>query len=335
MIENKKASVLLVLKVLEKYSDEDHFLTYQNILDKIYQEYNIQLERKSIANCIFLLEELNYDIVKKRKQGVALFSRNFDDTEASYLIDAIFSSRSIDAKEAKVLIEKVLNEFSIYKRKDYSYLYKTYEINRTKNKDIMYNISIILEAIKSKKRIQFQVLDYDKEGKEIKRLNGFIYKVSPYYLINNYGRYYLLCNYRADYKTLNTFRIDYLKNVEIMDDDKYYTPLFKLDDDKYKKFSISKYINEHIYFYSGEIIEAKVLLKNEKSVLYIKDWFNESAKIKNEDGKIYAYIKGNETAIYFWSLQYLESVIVISPQSLKTKIINTLKNKLSSYQEIN
>lgn len=33
MIENKKASILLILKVLQEYSDEDHFLTQQDIID--------------------------------------------------------------------------------------------------------------------------------------------------------------------------------------------------------------------------------------------------------------------------------------------------------------
>ena len=331
MIENKKASILLVLKVLEKYSDENHFLTQKEIIDKIYQDFSIELERKSIAYSLFLLEELDYDIVRKDNGGVALFSRLIDESEASYLIDSIFSSRSINANEAKNLINKVSSIFSKYKKEEFksfsSYLYKTTEINRTKNKEVMYNISIILEAIRLKKRISFKVIDYDKNGKEIERLNGFIYKVSPYYLVNNFGRYYLLSNYRADYKTLNTFRVDYLKDIKIIENDPYYRPLKELDE-KYKDFDIVKYINNHIYFYGGDVIEAKIELKNEHAVLFIKDWFNENAKIINENDKIYAFIKGNENAILFWCLQYLQILKVVSPLSLKEKIKNILLDYL-------
>lgn len=117
MIENKKASILLVLKVLEKYSDEDRFLTQQEIINKIYELFDIELERKSVAYSLNLLEELGYDIVRKEKGGVALFSRLFDETEASYLIDSIFSSRSINAKEAKNLIKKNSSTFSLNKEK--------------------------------------------------------------------------------------------------------------------------------------------------------------------------------------------------------------------------
>lgn len=332
MIENKKASILLVLKVLEKYSDEDHFLTQQDIIKKIYELFDIELERKSVAYSLNLLEELGYDIVRKEKGGVALFSRLFDETEASYLIDSIFSSRSINAKEAKNLIKKISSTFSLNKEKELfnfnsSYLFKTTEVARTKNKEIMYTISLLLEAIKDRKRVAFKVIDYDKNGNEVFRLNGFIYKVSPYFLVNNSGRYYLLCNYRADYKTLNTFRIDYLKDIEIMENDKYYTDLKDLDP-KYKDFDIVKYINNHIYFYGGEIIEAKIKLKNEHAVLFVKDWFNDNARIKNENGEIMAYIKGNENAILFWCLQYLQVVKVISPLALKDKIKNILLDYL-------
>ena len=332
MIENKKASILLALKVLEKYSDEDHFLAQQEIINKIYELFDIELERKSVAYSLNLLEELGYDIVRKEKGGVALFSRLFDETEASYLIDSIFSSRSINAKEAKNLIKKISSTFSLNKEKelfnfDSSYLYKTTEIARTKNKEIMYTISLLLEAIKDKKRVAFKVIDYDKNGNEVYRLNGFVYKVSPYFLVNNSGRYYLLCNYRADYKTLNTFRIDYLKDIEIMENDKYYTSLKDLDP-KYKDFDIVEYINNHIYFYGGEIIEAKIKLKNEHAVLFTKDWFNDNARIKNENGEIMAYIKGNENAILFWCLQYLQVVKVISPLALKDKIKNILLDYL-------
>lgn len=55
MIPNKKSSILLVLKVLEEYSDEEHYLTQQEIADKIYQEFDIDLERKSIGSSLSML----------------------------------------------------------------------------------------------------------------------------------------------------------------------------------------------------------------------------------------------------------------------------------------
>ena len=47
MIESKKASIILVLKVLEEFSDENHYLTHQQIIDKLESLYGVEVERKS------------------------------------------------------------------------------------------------------------------------------------------------------------------------------------------------------------------------------------------------------------------------------------------------
>lgn len=218
MIQNKKSSILLVLKVLEEYTDDNHYLTQPQIAAKISQLYGIDLERKAIGSSLQLLEELDYDIAKGPKGGFALLSRTFDPSEASFLIDAILSSKSINGNEAKRMAEEVSSCFSKYQRKDYSYIHKSNEINRSTNKTALYNVSIINEAISKGKRVGFQYLTYDKTGNEIYRNDGFEYIVSPYYLINNYGRYYLLCNYREKYRPLQLFRIDKMANIAIKDD---------------------------------------------------------------------------------------------------------------------
>ena len=187
MLPNKKSAILLGLKGLEEYTDEEHYLTQQEIADKIYQDYDIELERKSVGSSLSMLEELDYDIDKGPKGGFALLSRTFDQTEASYLIDAIFSSRSIDGRQAKKIADQVSSCFSKYQRKDYSYIYKSSEINRTDNKQVLYNISVIHEAMKQGKRVGFQYLAYDAEGNQTVRRDGYEFIVSPYYLINKFN----------------------------------------------------------------------------------------------------------------------------------------------------
>ncbi len=330
MIPNKKSSILLVLKVLEKYSDENHYLTQNEIVDKIYRDYDIELERKSVGSSLSMLEELDYDINKGSKGGFALLSRTFDQTEASYLIDAIFSSRSIDGKQAKKIADQISSCFSIYQRKDYSYIYKSSEVNRTINKQVLYNISIIHEAMKKGKRVGFQYLAYDACGNQTTKMEGFEYIVSPYYLINNFGRYYLLCNYREKYRALQTFRIDYMVNIRIKDD----WPIKKMKDliGGSKDFSISKYINNHIYMFGGDLVEVELELDGDWVITIIKDWFGENAKIKNKKGKLRADIKCNEEALYYWIMQYSDCVKVNSPASFVEKIKDGLKKGLERYE---
>lgn len=333
MIQNKKSSILLVLKILEEYTDDNHYLTQPQIATKISQLYGIDLERKAIGSSLQLLEELDYDIVKGPKGGFALLSRTFDPSEASFLIDAIFSSKSINGKEAKRMAEEVSSCFSKYQRKDYSYIYKSNEINRSTNKTALYNVSIINEAISKGKRVGFQYLTYDKNGNEIYRNNGYEYIVSPYYLINNYGRYYLLCNYREKYRPLQLFRIDKMANIVIKDD----WPIKQLKDlkDGPKDFSIAKYLNEHVYLFNEEVIDAKIILDGEWAIEIVKDWFGDNAKIHFKDEKIIATIKGDEKALYYWIMQYSDCVTVLSPLSLVEKIKKGLIDATRRYQDGN
>ncbi|MCI7058690.1 MAG: WYL domain-containing protein [Candidatus Enteromonas sp.] len=333
MIQNKKGSILLVLKILEEYTDDNHYLTQPQIATKISQLYGIDLERKAIGSSLQLLEELDYDIVKGPKGGFALLSRTFDPSEASFLIDAIFSSKSINGKEAKRMAEEVSSCFSKYQRKDYSYIYKSNEINRSTNKTALYNVSIINEAISKGKRVGFQYLTYDKNGNEIYRNDGYEYIVSPYYLINNYGRYYLLCNYREKYRPLQLFRIDKMANIVIKDD----WPIKQLKDlkDGPKDFSIAKYLNEHVYLFNEEVIDAKIILDGEWAIEIVKDWFGDNAKIHFKDEKIIATIKGDEKALYYWIMQYSDCVTVLSPLSLVEKIKKGLIDATRRYQDGN
>lgn len=331
MIENKKSSILLVLKVLEEYTDEEHYLTQQEIIDKIYQNFNIELERKSVASSLKLLEELDYDIAKGSRGGFALLSRTFDNTEAYYLIDAILSSRSIDGKEAKRLSDAISSCFSIYQRKDYSYIYKSEEINRTSNKDVLLNVNIIHEAIKEGKMVGFKYITCDRNGNKINRKHGYEYIVSPYYLVNNFGRYYLICNFKEKYRSLHTFRIDYMIDVNIKKDMniKRITELKDIE----KNFSISKYINDHIYMFGGNVIDAVLKLDSEGMILTIKDWFGESIKILNKDDGIYVKIHSNEDALYYWVLQYSDCIKVVSPDSFVLRIKDGLSKAIEKYKD--
>ena len=166
---NKKLSILYVLKVLQEYSDENHLLKQQEIADKIESIYGLKCERKSIANNIDCLIDFGYDIIKTTKNGCYLATRDFEISEVSFLVDAIFSCKSISSKQAKDLAQKLSNMLSFYERKKYNYVYKTDEISRTNNKQIFYNIDTIHRAIEENKQISFIYNKYDIDGNLVPR----------------------------------------------------------------------------------------------------------------------------------------------------------------------
>ena len=46
--ENTKRIIIDILHILEEYSDENHTLTQKDIIDLLYKEHNIVVDRKTV-----------------------------------------------------------------------------------------------------------------------------------------------------------------------------------------------------------------------------------------------------------------------------------------------
>lgn len=324
----KKAIPFLILKILETYSDDNHKLTQNDIINYLRTDYNLDVERKSISANIKLLEELDYDIIRDAK-GVSMGSRIFDHTQVRYLIDAVYSSKVISSSNAQELIKKLLSRESIYQKKNYEQIVKTTnEVNRNQNAYIFHIIDVINEAKREKKRISFNLITYDENGNKILKQDGYEPHVTPYYLINNFGNYYLLGNYRSKYSPYNIYKLDRMANVCVSDWDEKPMKEAGMPDD----FKISDYLNEHIYILSDVVIDADLLLKSSDEIINVKEWFPNS-KITNIDGKIHASVRCDEQALLYWVMQYGTGVVVLSPESLKNKVISYIDEMKKNYEE--
>ena len=328
MLFDKRNAKFYILEILKEFSDKDHLLTQQDIMDKLHDIYQVDMERKTVSSNLYLLQDLDYDVVIEKK-GCYLGEREFDETEVKYLIDAIYSSKVISSENASSISKKLYSFLSKYQRNDYNYVYKTKELTRTNNKEFFYNISIITEAIKEKKKIEFIYLSYDKQGNLVDKKPGYKYIVSPYFLVNNFGNYYLLANI-SKYDNHSNFRLDFMKNISITDE-----KIIPYENIKSMgpNFDIAKHMNDHVYMFGGEIINAKVLVKEEYAITYLYDWFGKNVKLEIIDGKLYANIRTDDRAFVYWALQFSHLFTVISPDSIRNKIIDILKESLEDYKK--
>ena len=69
MINDKKIAMLYILDILKEYSDQEHPLTQQDIINKLHNIYLVDIERKTIASTIRLLIDYGYDIISIPKKG--------------------------------------------------------------------------------------------------------------------------------------------------------------------------------------------------------------------------------------------------------------------------
>ncbi len=317
-----KSSILCILKILENYSDEDNILNATDIQKYAQKDYDLKLERKSIYRNISFLCEFGYDIsiFEENKKGFFLRDRFFENSEIDLLIDAVASSKFIHTKATKELIKKL----DVFKSKSGNKGASGVEIikfnTKTPNKDIFLNIEVINEAIKYKKKIRFTYCTYNLKKELVPRkLEKYI--INPYSVVCANENYYLICN-NDKFQDISNYRIDFIKDIEILDEKQKPKP---------KELNFEKHIQKSIYMFSGEI-EKIELLCSYKILKDVIDKFGDLAELKehNED-KFKVTIKANVDGVEFWVMQYLNFCEVVSPISLKETIRCNLLNNLNKF----
>ena len=327
LASNKKLSPFCILSVLRDYSDENHLLKQEEIISKIYNKFGLELERKSVGATIDSLIDFGFDIIKT-KNGCFLGEREFEKSEISFLIDAVFSSKSIDSSNAQKLACKLSNFLSVYERRRFKYIYKADQISRTNKKQLFYTIDILNEAIESGKQVEFNYnrFYFNKEKDEEKRQKRYV--INPYFLINNQGRYYLVCNLDF-YDEIANYKVDLISNIKILDTP--IKPITKLKNCE-KGVDMAEYANQNIYLFHNKIITATLKILNDYSAEYIVEWFGNKARLYLKDETLFADVMVNEQAIIYWCLQYGENIELVSPKETRNEITKILNNVLKNYK---
>ncbi len=321
---NKKMLNMLILEILRKYSDEDHALTQQEIIKLLKANYGMECDRRSVKNNIQSLKEMDYDI--SMEKGYRLMSREFDDSELRILIDSVLFSKSISNRQAKGLISKIRDMASNFFNAKVSHLSNLQELNRTINKQAMYSLDAINDAIARKKKISFI---YNVVGTDFKlhpkRERPYI--VNPYQIVANNGRFYLIGNYDK-YDNVAHFRIDKMTDVRMLEDK--IKPMKQVKGLE-KGLNLPKHMAEHIYMFSGESVTIK--LKTTADMMSeLVDWFGMDFNILEKNGEeIVVRLKCNYNAMRYWALQYGPYVEVLSPVELRKELWDDVKKMAEKY----
>lgn len=332
--QSKRFTRFRVFEILNDYTNGDNHLKHTEILKKLNAIYDIHVERKNIRECI---DDINYlgksygiYVNSEKGDGAFLLSRLFEKSEIGFLIDAVFSSRSIDQKQAQELTNKLQKFLNKNDRKSFSYVSKSGEVTRTDNNLVFYNLDIILDAIEKGKKIKFKYNRYYLDPFKNEQMKNRILIASPYYLVNNQGRYYMVCNNNC-FNDVANYRIERMLDIEILNED--VKPIKTLEGCE-NGFDIAKYANENIYMFSNKSINAKMRIFDEYAISDVQDWFGKNTKIYQDvrDDKVYANVHGNEQALIYWCLQYGESIELLEPASTREKIKAIVDNMGKNYK---
>lgn len=233
-LEAKKLLIIRIMQILEYYSDVNHPLTQEDIINKLYEDYGIEAERKAIGRNIALLQDMferesmnktatAIVIESDKRKGTFLDKRLFEDSELRLLIDGVLASKHISEKYSKDLIEKLSSLSNKYFKSNVKHVYSVKDWDKTENKALFWNIEVIDEAIDKSRQITFE---YNKYGADKKLHKTSSHTASPYQLVLHNQHYYLVF-LSEKWQKICHFRVDKITNIKITDEPS--TPLRSVD----------------------------------------------------------------------------------------------------------
>lgn len=327
---NQKTKLLHIIEILEKYSDDENPINATELCDRL-GALGVSAERKAIYNDIDTLIDFGYDIIKTRtpRFGYFMASRRFELPEVYLLSDAVRSAEFITPKKTRELIAKLdsmLSENQARKREKGIYINGK---SKCKNEEIYYSIDKLSSAIEDKKQVKLIYCQRAlEEGKKIVSREKTL-TVSPYALIWENDKYYLVCN-NQKYDNLMHLRLDRIKKVEVLG---FSARHFSEVSEYTEYFDVADYTSKTFNMYSGETEDIE--LKCSKKILeQIIDRFSDEIFIYKvtEDTFSFSVNAVKSRGLISWILQYGADIEVISPESLKMDLIKTVKEIKDMYK---
>lgn len=363
-IHTKKLLILYILDILQKYTDEEHRLSQKEIQDILKKEYEMPVDRKAIKrNLLNLIEygsSIEYREVSRkeifRKKSVVsdkdsldledkgipeddllwtdfYLKQKFTNEELRLLIDSLLFSKHIPYSQAKKLITKLESLSNIYFKSRSQYIYPL-PVDRTDNKQVFYNISILDEAIRKKQKVLFEYAEYhtDKKMHLKKREDGSVreYVVTPYQMAVQEGKYYLICNYDK-YDDISNYRVDRIRNIQVLEEKG--KPFETLKWSGHQPMNLNEYMKEHVYMYSSE--NAFVKFRIVKAMISdVIDLFGKGVNFSEEtDTHVSVSVHVNERAAEQFAKNYAPDVVILQPKRLRDKLRDDLKKAWEAYED--
>ena len=324
-LQDKKALNMLILEILEQYTDSDHRLTQQKIVDLLEKNYGVPCTRQTVKNNLMLLGEMGYEI--SMEDGIFLMSRQFENAELRMLIDNVLFSRTLSGKQAKRLIEKLTGLGNKYFRAKVKHVCHLPKLIHSDNKKVLLNLDVLNDAIEQGRKVRFTYNSYGKDFQlHPRRKKPYI--VNPYQMVANQGRYYLLCSYDTSNR-LSHYRLDYMTKLEMLD--AKVEPMNQMED-FVQGYSLPKHMAEHIYMFSGPSVQVKMRV-SEHMIGALIDWFGKNFHIVQEEAdKLIVSVACNEKAMKYWALQYGQYAEILEPESMRDQIREVVDCMASFYR---
>ena len=310
-----KSLTLLVLRVLQEYSDEKNVMNARKISDKIEEDYGLKPDRRTVYTAVQQLQELGYEILgfSDTHEGYYLATRDLETEQARLLMDAVNTFPFLSEEQTKRITAALCQKFSMNQKKK---LRGTIRAERkSTNPQFFLSVSSLYEAIEKHVKVSFDYYKYNDKKVLVPREKGRM-EVSPYFMTFTNGRYYLVCYNPEHPDAPSELRIDRMKNVRVSK---------QPAENKFGSNELDAAVNASIYAYAGK--PEHVVLIIDKTVLSdVIDAFGSSVRVfAHDETHLKVTFNASPRGLKYWALQYLEHCRVEEPVVLKNEIKNLLR----------
>ena len=309
-IRNKERPFRL-LKYLYENTDEEHPVSTAQLVN-IFLAEDAHAKRKTVKDDIDILVAQGFDIVTVRSRNHSFFlgNRKFELPEIKLLIDAVSSSRFINAEKSETLISKLTGMMSRHQAEKISRNLYTAAPVKADNKQIYYIVDAINTAINEEKKVSFQYFEYNGKKEKCLRHDGAEYSVSPYALIFDDNHYYM-CGHSDDRQMIVNYRVDRMCNTRMTEETAVPLP---------DGFNMDEYVRKQFHMFAGD--EAEVVLECQDDMMkYIIDQFGEDVetwKVSANTFRAKVSVADSPT-FYGWVFPFEGKIRIAAPDEIRDK----------------
>ena len=267
------------------------------------------------------------------------YNPEFSHEDISSMVEAINFSRTMEPERAEKL-KKILEEkfASKHYKTSASNVCKIYETPKYDIQQLRDNLRTIQQAIDENVEIKYRFNGYTREGK-LAPAGDYERFASPYYIVANDGKYYLLA---ANEKYMNTYilRVDLMSDVSKTESKR----IPKRDVKNMPQQWDTEYTLKHLgmSYDKPQVMTLRVLSKKgpdgksiepEYNFLFaaVGDKYKYLGPDKNDKNYDLVEVKCSPYGMINFALQHAEKMEVLKPESVRKEIQNRIRQMAEMY----
>jgi len=320
MDKESKLRPFYLARILFEQTDEDHYLTTAQLMEKLEKDYGIKSHRQTIPADIEILRTLGMDImeVMSSQKRYNLVSREYDLAEIKMLIDAVQSSKFITKKKSEALVEKLSKLAGKNQENNLKRNIAVEDRVKYDNESILLIVDGINQAINEGKKITFLYYKYDVRKEPKLRNDGKPFVFSPHKLVWN-GDFYYMVGVFDDGETVGVFRVDRIeKRPDIVEEAADPFP---------KDFDFNRYLQTSFRMFGTDYTKVDLICANDVMDAMLDKFGKDVTTYAYDMENFRAEVEVAVSNVFFsWVFGFSGKVRINGPVDVKEKYRQMVEN---------